>query len=105
MPKPKGRSLPPDSRPSPKAVIPSCCCLTSITTRCSARASRRSITGCPTPSASPRKENGNYKFSFLHFVGVRDEEPPVGTTGTEEVAGVLVGFFTTSTPPRACWRR
>lgn len=47
-----------------------------------------------------RKENGDYKFSFLHFVGVRDEEPHVGTTGTEEVAGALVGFATTSTPPR-----
>lgn len=46
-----------------------------------------------------QKENGDYKFSFLHFVGVRDEEPHVGTTGTEEVAGALVGFATTSTPP------
>lgn len=46
-----------------------------------------------------RKENGDYKFSFLHFVGVRDEETHVGTTGTEEVAGALVGFSTTSTPP------
>ena len=46
-----------------------------------------------------RKENGDYKFSFLHFVGVRDEETHVGATGTEEVAGALVGFATTSTPP------
>lgn len=42
-----------------------------------------------------QKENGDYKFSFLHFVGVRDEETHVGTTCTEEVAGALAVRATT----------
>jgi hypothetical protein len=46
-----------------------------------------------------RKANGDFKFSFLHFVGVRDEDTNVGTQGHEEVAGGLVGFSTTSSPP------
>ena len=48
-----------------------------------------------------QKENGDYKFSFLHFVGVRSESTTVGAVGTEEVAGALVGFSTTSAPPAA----
>ena len=46
-----------------------------------------------------RKANGDFKFSFLHFVGVRDADTNVGTEGHEEVAGGLVGFSTTSSPP------
>ena len=48
-----------------------------------------------------QKDNGDYKFSFLHFVGVRNEQTNVGATGTEEVAGALAGFSTTSSPPPA----
>jgi hypothetical protein len=48
-----------------------------------------------------QKENGDYKFSFLHFVGVRNENTNVGVTGTQEVAGALIGFSTTSSPPPA----
>ena len=46
-----------------------------------------------------RKDNGDYKFSFLHFVGVRNETTNVGVVGTQEVAGALVGFSTTTSPP------
>ncbi|MCX4243080.1 hypothetical protein [Paraliomyxa miuraensis] len=46
-----------------------------------------------------QKDNGDYKFSFLHFVGVRNESTNVGVTGTQEVAGALVGLSTTSAPP------
>ncbi len=48
-----------------------------------------------------RKDNGDYKFSFLHFVGVRNESTNVGVVGTQEVAGALVGFSTTTSPPPA----
>src|SRR4029079_3989192 len=34
-----------------------------------------------------QKANGDYKFSFVHFVGVRSQGTTVGATGTEEVAG------------------
>ncbi len=46
-----------------------------------------------------QKDNGDFKFSFLHFVGVRNEDTNVGATGTQEVAGALAGFSTTSSPP------
>lgn len=46
-----------------------------------------------------RKDNGDYKFSFLQFVGVQDEDTNVGVGGTQEVAGALCGFSTTSSPP------
>jgi hypothetical protein len=48
-----------------------------------------------------QKDNGDYKFSFLNFVGVRKEDSNVGVTGTEEVSGAMVGFSTTSSPPPA----
>lgn len=46
-----------------------------------------------------RKDNGDYKFSFLQFVGVQDEDTNVGVEGTQEVSGALCGFSTTSSPP------
>jgi hypothetical protein len=46
-----------------------------------------------------RKDNGDFKFSFLHFLGVRGEDTNVGATGKEEVSGALMGFSTTSSPP------
>ena len=46
-----------------------------------------------------RKDNGDYKFSFLQFVGVQSEDSNVGVEGTQEVAGALCGFSTTSSPP------
>src|SRR5262245_23633599 len=48
-----------------------------------------------------QKANGDYKFSFVHFVGVRSQGTTVGATGNEEVAGGLVGFSTTSAFPAA----
>ncbi len=48
-----------------------------------------------------QKENGDYKFSFVHFVGVRNQDSNVGVQGTEEVSGALCGFSTTSSPPPA----
>jgi hypothetical protein len=44
-------------------------------------------------------DTGDYKFSFIHFAGVRSESTTVGVTGKEEVAGGLVGFSTTTAPP------
>lgn len=41
----------------------------------------------------------DYKFSMIHFVGVRGDDTNVGTDGDEEVAGGLLGFSTTSAPP------
>lgn len=49
-----------------------------------------------------QKENGDYKFSFIHFEGIRSSDTNVGVTGTDnEVAGGLLGFSTTSSPPAA----
>ena len=45
------------------------------------------------------KDNGDFKFSMLHFEGIRSEDTNVGVTGTEEVAGGLLGFSTTTAPP------
>jgi len=46
-----------------------------------------------------QKDNGDFKFSMLHFEGIRSEDTNVGVTGTEEVAGGLLGFSTTTAPP------
>jgi hypothetical protein len=46
-----------------------------------------------------KKDNGDFKFSFLQFVGVQNEDTHVGVEGTQEVAGALCGFSTTSSPP------
>jgi hypothetical protein len=48
-----------------------------------------------------QKPNGDYKFSFVHFVGVRSQGTTVGAHGNEEVAGGLVGFSTTAAVPPA----
>jgi hypothetical protein len=49
-----------------------------------------------------QKENGDYKFSFIHFEGIRSSDTNVGVTGTDnEVAGGLLGFSTTAAPPAA----
>jgi len=55
--------------------------------------------GSPNGARPAQKDNGDFKFSFLHFVGVRTEDSNVGATGAEEVAGALVGFSTSSPPP------
>ena len=44
-------------------------------------------------------DSGDFLFSMLHFVGVRKDSTNVGATGTEEVAGGMLGFSTTSAPP------
>ena len=45
-------------------------------------------------------KEGDYKFSMIHFVGVRGGDTNVGVQGDdEEVAGGLLGFSTTSAPP------
>ena len=46
-----------------------------------------------------QKPNGDYKFSFVHFVGVRSAGTTVGGHDGEEVAGGLVGFSTTAAIP------
>lgn len=46
-----------------------------------------------------QKPDGYYKFSFLQFAGIRDEETHVGVSGHDEVVGALCGFSTTSSPP------
>ncbi len=46
-----------------------------------------------------QKPNGDYKFSMVHFVGVRSGSTSVGVQGTDEVAGGLFGFSTTAAPP------
>jgi len=48
-----------------------------------------------------QKPNGDYKFSFIHFVGVRSGETTVGAHDTDEVAGGLFGFSTTAAFPAA----
>jgi hypothetical protein len=44
-----------------------------------------------------RRENGDYKFSFIHFEGVPGGS--AGADGKNEVTGGLLGFSTTSAPP------
>ena len=46
-----------------------------------------------------QKPNGDYKFNMIHFVGVRSGSTHVGVSGTDEVAGGLAGFSTTSSVP------
>ena len=48
-----------------------------------------------------QKDNGDYRFSMIHFVGVRSAGTTVGATGTEEVAGGVLTFATTASPPGA----
>uniref|UniRef100_Q01P87 Uncharacterized protein n=1 Tax=Solibacter usitatus (strain Ellin6076) TaxID=234267 RepID=Q01P87_SOLUE len=45
---------------------------------------------------------GDYKFSFIHFEGVRSASTSVGVSGQDnEVTGGLLSFSTTSAPPSA----
>ncbi|MBR1202159.1 MULTISPECIES: hypothetical protein [unclassified Bradyrhizobium] len=47
-----------------------------------------------------RKPNGDYKFSMIHFAGVRSSGTTVGETSSDnEVAGGLINFATTAAPP------
>jgi hypothetical protein len=48
-----------------------------------------------------QREDGDFKFNFIHFVGIRSGTTTVGVAPgeTEEVAGGLLGFSTTSAPP------
>lgn len=47
-----------------------------------------------------KRDNGDYKFSMVHFVGVRSSDTTVGaTSGTDEIAGGLLTFSTTAAPP------
>jgi hypothetical protein len=47
-----------------------------------------------------QKDNGDFKFSFLHFEGVRSGSTNVGVTGQDnEVTGGLITFSTTAAPP------
>lgn len=44
--------------------------------------------------------DGNYKFSMIHFVGVRSSDTTVGETSADnEVAGGLLTFSTVAAPP------
>jgi len=44
-------------------------------------------------------DKGDYKFSFIHFEGLRGAETTVGVKEDTEIAGGLLGFSTTSAPP------
>lgn len=44
-------------------------------------------------------DQGDYKFSFIHFEGVRGPDTNVGVTEETEIAGGLLGFSTTAAPP------
>jgi hypothetical protein len=46
-------------------------------------------------------DQGDYKFSFIHFVGIRGGDTHVGVEGKQEVSGGLLGFSTTAAPPAA----
>jgi hypothetical protein len=49
-----------------------------------------------------QNDAGEYKFSFIHFEGIRSSDTNVGVAGTDnEVAGGLLGFSTTASPPAA----
>jgi hypothetical protein len=45
------------------------------------------------------RDNGDFAFSFMHFEGVRTESANVGVEGESEVAGGLLTFSTTTSPP------
>lgn len=47
-----------------------------------------------------QRDNGDYKFSMIHFVGIRSSDTTVGETSTDnEVAGGLLTFSTVAAPP------
>lgn len=47
-----------------------------------------------------QKDNGDYKFSMIHFAGVRSSDTTIGATSTDdEVAGGMLTFSTTASPP------
>ena len=47
-----------------------------------------------------KRDNGDYKFSMIHFVGIRSSGTTVGETSTDnEVAGGLLTFSTVAAPP------
>jgi hypothetical protein len=47
-----------------------------------------------------QKDSGDFKFSFLHFEGVRGSSTNVGVSGQDnEVTGGLLTFSTTAAPP------
>jgi hypothetical protein len=49
-----------------------------------------------------QKDNGDYKFSMIHFVGVRSSTTTVGeSSANNEVAGGLLTFSTVAAPPDA----
>ena len=46
-----------------------------------------------------KQDNGDYKFSMIHFVGIRSSDTTVGETSTDnEVAGGLLTFSTVAAP-------
>jgi hypothetical protein len=54
----------------------------------------------PNATRLATKENGDFLFSFLHFVGVRSTDTTVGAqSADEEVSGGLLGFSVTMAPP------
>ena len=96
------RSSRPGSSTSRPAGIRSCTCRTCTTTSCSAKARPRLLVASERGAARPqRRRHGDYKFSILHFEGVRSGDTNVGVEGTQEVAGGLLGFSTTTAPPAA----
>jgi hypothetical protein len=47
-----------------------------------------------------KRDNGDYDFSMIHFVGVRSSDTTVGETSTDsETAGALLTFSTVAAPP------
>jgi hypothetical protein len=47
-----------------------------------------------------KRDNGDYKFSMIHFAGVRSSTTTVGETSSDnEVAGGLLTFSTVAAPP------
>jgi len=55
--------------------------------------------------ARKQGDQGDFKFSFIHFEGVRSGSTNIGVEGTNEVAGGLLTFSTTASPPAAALKQ
>src|SRR6266576_7227806 len=56
--------------------------------------------------ARKQGDTGDFKFSFIHFEGIRSGETHVGVEGDDnEVTGGLLGFSTTASPPAAALKQ
>ena len=98
---PSARSSRPGSSTSPPADTRSCICPTCTTTSSSARARPPSTGGFPTPSASPRRTTATSSSRCSTSRASAARTRTSASQGTEEVAGGLLGFSTTTAPPAA----